>query len=753
MTKYFQRLWLTIEPIFGTLVLVILVAYTIALLFQTPFAGFHWDPPSKEVRANYVPSAGTLEVGDRLVKIGLVNMADYDTDLRLTLFDNVKIGEIVPITVMRGGQPITIEWKFPGYSSDEFWGRMSNQWWLAYPFWIAGILGLWFLRPKDTGWRLFIAFNFLTAIWLIASSVSRSHTWYSAITLRSAIWLFVPVSWHLHWELPRPLRQFPKGVWWALYGVAALLAVAEWFNLLPIDAYVFGLLSAFAGSALLFTIHFIFRRDERRNLFPILVTVLFVFGMLIFLSSTYIVKQAPPAFLLMLLTMPILPVAYFWAVHHRRFSTRELRSNDVFITFMFLGVLGAFVLFALTFLKPYLDSPGVNLVVAVGLALLVALIAITGFAPFKRFIERRVLGIVLPKQELIETYSARITTGLKLPALIKLLTEEVLPTLLIRQSALIEINGGTMTVVYAQNVDGQQLPGHSDLPALLDRAGRYHPPAENGSLPFGWAHLVLALSVEQKPIGVWMLGRHDPDDYYSPQEIKVLQSLAHQTALALTNIAQSERLHAMYRANTVWQENERINLAHELHDDVLPEIAAIFSDLLRDPSPQALDESSHKIMRSIRHVIKGLRPPILNQGLYFALNALADDMEERHDDCPEIVTELSTDGARYDSMMELDLYRIAQQACENAINHAQPALIRIHGDLTQDKIVFAIEDDGVGFAAGESLDLSGLLKSGHYGVASMIERAESVRAQLTIDSTPGKGTTITLTWLREGDLK
>ena len=71
--------------------------------------------------------------------------------------------------------------------------------------------------------------------------------------------------------------------------------------------------------------------------------------------------------------------------------------------------------------------------------------------------------------------------------------------------------------------------------------------------------------------------------------------------------------------------------------------------------------------------------------------------------------------------------------------------------MTQDKIVFAIEDDGVGFAAGESLDLSGLLKSGHYGVASMIERAESVRAQLTIDSTPGKGTTITLTWLREGD--
>ena len=72
MTKFFQRLWLTIEPIFGALVSVILAAYTIALLFQTPYAGFHWDPPSKEVRAIYVPSVGTLEVGDRLAKIGLI---------------------------------------------------------------------------------------------------------------------------------------------------------------------------------------------------------------------------------------------------------------------------------------------------------------------------------------------------------------------------------------------------------------------------------------------------------------------------------------------------------------------------------------------------------------------------------------------------------------------------------------------------------------------------------------------------------
>ncbi len=748
MTKLFQRLWLIIEPVSSILVLAILVAYTVALLIQTPYAGFHWETGNKEIRAIYVSSAEALKVGDRITKIGPVNMGDYDADLRMTLFDNVKAGEIVPITVRRGEQVFIVDWKFPGYSSDEFWGRMSNQWWLAYLFLGAGILGLWFLRPKDTGWRLFIAFNFLTAIWLIASSVSRSHTWYSAITLRSAIWLYVPVSWHLHWELPRPLRQFPKGVWWALYGVAALLTAAEWFQWVPINAYVMGFLSAFAGSALLFIIHFILRREDRRSLFPILIAVLFVFAMLILLSSVQIVKQVTPVFFSTLLTMPLLPAAYFWAAHRRRFSSRELRSNDVFITFIFLGLLGAGVLFALSFLKPYLDSPESNIVVAVALALLVALIAIIGFAPFERFVERRVLGVVLPKKELIEAYSARITTGLKLPALVKLLTEEVLPTLLIRQSALIEINDGAITVIYAQNVEARQLPRYSDLPVLLDSAGRYHVPAENGSLPLGWAHLILALSVEQKPLGVWLLGRHDPDDYYSPQEIKVLQSLTHQTAIALTNISQAEQLRALYQRDIDQREVERASLARELHDRALNELA-VFKDGLGDDvmSPNSQD-SFEKAITSLRQTISDLRPRMLDYGLYSALMSLVDALQDRVGDSVKIVLEVpeGESGVRYKEQLELYTYRIVQQACENALKHAQPRTLTVRGKLEAQSFHLVIEDDGAGFELTGKSNLAKLQGDGHFGLAGMYERASIVDADLHIESAAGHGTRVEINW-------
>ena len=98
--------------------------------------------------------------------------------------------------------------------------------------------------------------------------------------------------------------------------------------------------------------------------------------------------------------------------------------------------------------------------------------------------------------------------------------------------------------------------------------------------------------------------------------------------------------------------------------------------------------------------------------------------------------------------MEVDFYRIAQQACENAIKHAKPN-DRINGELTHDKIFVTVADNGGGFPAGQSLDLNGLLMKAHYGVASMIERAESHNAALKIDSAMGKGTTITLTWVRD----
>ncbi|MFM8369106.1 MAG: hypothetical protein ACKOBD_10180, partial [Chloroflexota bacterium] len=99
-----------------------------------------------------------------------------------------------------------VQWELPGTNSGEVWEQLASEWPIAYFFWLAGTLTLLFLRPKDDRWLLLSAFNFVTAIWLgVGGGASGYHLFYSALLLRSTIWLSVPVYLHLHWVFPRPL--------------------------------------------------------------------------------------------------------------------------------------------------------------------------------------------------------------------------------------------------------------------------------------------------------------------------------------------------------------------------------------------------------------------------------------------------------------------------------------------------------------------------------------------------------------------
>jgi signal transduction histidine kinase len=88
-----------------------------------------------------------------------------------------------------------------------------------------------------------------------------------------------------------------------------------------------------------------------------------------------------------------------------------------------------------------------------------------------------------------------------------------------------------------------------------------------------------------------------------------------------------------------------------------------------------------------------------------------------------------------------ELLRICQEAINNAIKHANPNHIWVKLELTSPKtLALTVRDDGCGF------DVSAVLGSegGHFGLAGLSERAERIGGKLTVDSTPGSGTTIEL---------
>ena len=120
---------------------------------------------------------------------------------------------------------------------------------------------------------------------------------------------------------------------------------------------------------------------------------------------------------------------------------------------------------------------------------------------------------------------------------------------------------------------------------------------------------------------------------------------------------------------------------------------------------------------------------------------------ERTRDSMEILTNIQADGEwRYPDVVENNLYRIVQEACENSLRYAHAKKIIIFGSLSQKEINIKVEDDGVGLDPEIGLKLNDLLVNKHFGLAGMHERASLIRAEINIASKPNVGTQIQVIW-------
>jgi hypothetical protein len=158
---------------------------------------------------------------------------------------------------------------------------------------------------------------------------------------------------------------------------------------------------------------------------------------------------------------------------------------------------------------------------------------------------------------------SRITASTSISRLLQIFEEEVFPSLLVRQYAFMQASNSNLKALLTKNVNASQLPDGSDIDKLTLQAGMY---ILNIVPDSSWIRLILPLKVGDNFIGFWLLGRRDPDDYYPQVEVPILQSLANQTAIALSNILHAEQLRKMYQSDIERYEKECMRLALELHD-------------------------------------------------------------------------------------------------------------------------------------------------------------------------------------------
>lgn len=734
----------------------ILAGYSLAYLTAPPI-GFLCSP-SGQITEIYVPTSTTpaLEIGDRLLQVGAIAWPAYVADWQLKLYDAARLGESIPLLVERNGSQLSIPWTYPEMSSGELTARLISGWWLAYVFWATAALTLVTVRPRDTRCWSLIAFGLVTAIWQAAGSgPSRLHLWQANWVLRAAVWLSVPVYWQLHWNFPRALRDLPGRFWHVAYGIAVLLAAAEWFRLLPDQLYPLGLISALVGSAVMLALHAAIRPDERRDAGLLIVALVAAVLPTVIIGILGVFSTLPSLVLgSAQLTLPLLPLAYYLITYRRRIPDLEVRADPVAIAYLYATVLGSAWLALFLVVGLWTPPPSLWMLACLAISLLSAFVTGRYYGRFRSVVEQRLFGVRLPSAQLLERHAASIKTSVTMRDLEHLHTVEVLPSLLVRQAALLRCrdNLGTVSrepaaieILYAFGLTATELPAAGDVPALLADAGHYRP---STATPCTWARLVLPLQLGADVSGLWLCGRRDPDDFYASIEIRTLQALADQTAVALANMEYRQQLQALYRADVNRQEAQLTRLARDLHDDLLNSLIALMLKVdERAVGPEFL-EGYRALTARLRQTISAFRPIVMSCSLAMALNDLVEQLAEQHREGPQLSCDVPLNDIRYSTEVEEHLFRIAQQAMENAIRHACAHTVSLHGSLETDRVDLTIEDDGAGFAAGEVFDLPALMARHHYGLAGMYERAALIDAQVHITSAHGKGTQIRVVWAK-----
>ena len=338
------------------------------------------------------------------------------------------------------------------------------------------------------------------------------------------------------------------------------MSIGEVLRILPHTAYYIGFLLAVVGSLLLLAAHIFIYPMQRRELSLLGGGVVLMLIPLIGVSVGGLFRQLPYIGLASVLALPVLPGSYFYIISRRQLGGMELRANRAIILFIYAALIFTAAVIVLPAASMLDASPETSISIDIVLTLAASLLTIMIFPRFEGWAQHTLLHMPLPPTHLLETYTARITTSLDEGRLADLLRDQILPSLLIRQAALLRLDESqSPALVFSLGLQGDQLPSQDDIPFLLAQSGRYRPPAvENiGEFPCPWARLILNLSAEGQPVGLLLLGRRDPDDFYGANEIPTLQALAQQTALALINIQQAERLSALYQYDIERQETER----------------------------------------------------------------------------------------------------------------------------------------------------------------------------------------------------
>jgi signal transduction histidine kinase len=232
-----------------------------------------------------------------------------------------------------------------------------------------------------------------------------------------------------------------------------------------------------------------------------------------------------------------------------------------------------------------------------------------------------------------------------------------------------------------------------------------------------------------------------PNEPVNPAEEKLIADLASQAGLVLRNVRLIGELRASRQRLVKAQDEERRRLERNIHDGAQQQLVALgirlglLGNLASRTAPELrsqveeLRAEAQDALENLRDLARGIYPPLLSdQGLVAALSSQA-----RKASLP---VEVEADSiGRYPQEIEAAVYFCALEALQNVAKYAEARSATIHLVATNGALNFSIHDDGKGFDPDRTAPGSGL--------ANMADRLDVLGGSISINSKPGKGTTVT----------
>lgn len=204
------------------------------------------------------------------------------------------------------------------------------------------------------------------------------------------------------------------------------------------------------------------------------------------------------------------------------------------------------------------------------------------------------------------------------------------------------------------------------------------------------------------------------------------------------NDALQEELVTRAREDGVAQERQR--LAREIHDTIAQSLAGVVTQLEASVGGERQERAlalAREALREARRSVLDLGPHALEEAtLPTALESLVRDREP---EAPvRIEVTITGDPVPLHPEVEATVLRVSQESLANVSKHARASRVGVTLSYADDEIVLDVRDDGVGFDPGQRF------RTSSFGLRGMRQRAERLAGALILESTPGRGTAISL---------